>query len=88
VGKLCLLGPLLHLRGPNRLTTDVVGFKAGGHPYAPLYPHAPSAALSLLHSLNLDKKGREKVRQREREREKEIGSRNTEIVKVLPFLPP
>jgi hypothetical protein len=27
-------------------------------------------------------------REREREREKEIGSRNTGIVKVLPFLPP
>jgi hypothetical protein len=56
-----------------------MGFKAGSHPYAPLYPHAPSAALSLLHSLNLDKKGREKVRQRERERERERERKKLEV---------
>jgi hypothetical protein len=44
--------------------------------------HAPSAALSLPPSLYLDKKGKEMVRERE------IGSRNTRIVKVLPFHPP
>jgi hypothetical protein len=70
VGKLSLQGHLLRLRGPNRLTTDAAGFETGGCPCTPLYPRAPSVALSLLPSLHLDKKGRQKVRQRERERER------------------
>jgi hypothetical protein len=55
-GKLSLPGPLLRLRGPSHLTTDAMGFEAGGCPCAPLYPHAPSIILSLPPSLCLDKK--------------------------------
>jgi hypothetical protein len=33
VGKHSLQSPLLHLKGPSRLTTDATGFEAGGHPY-------------------------------------------------------
>jgi hypothetical protein len=55
VGKHSLPCPLLRLRGPSRLTTDVAGFEAGGCLYAPLYPFAPSAVLSLPPSLRLKK---------------------------------
>jgi hypothetical protein len=53
---LSLSGPLLHLRGPNRLTTDAVGFKACGCPCASLYPHTPSVIHSLPPSLCLEKR--------------------------------
>jgi hypothetical protein len=54
-GKLSLPSPLLRLRGPSRLTTDTVGFKAGSCPCAPLYPFTPSTILSLPPSLHLKK---------------------------------
>jgi hypothetical protein len=54
-GKLSLPNPLLHSRGPNRLTTDNVWFKASSHPCTPLYPFAPSVVLSLPPSLCLKK---------------------------------
>jgi hypothetical protein len=56
VGKLSLPSPLLRLRGPSHLTTDAAGFKAGGHPCAPLYPFVASVVLSLPPSLRLKKK--------------------------------
>jgi hypothetical protein len=62
-GKHSLPGPLLRLMGPRHLTTDTIGSEAGGRPFTPLYPRTPSATLSLLPSLYLGKKGREKARQ-------------------------
>jgi hypothetical protein len=84
VGKLSLPGPLLRLRGPSHLTTDVVGFKAGGHPCAPLYPYAPSVALSLPPSPHLKKeRGKEKGESKEKRKQEEIpGSQRC----FLPFL--
>jgi hypothetical protein len=55
-GKLILLGPLLHLRGPSRLTTESAGFKAGGRPCTPLHPCTPPAVLCLPSSPCVDKK--------------------------------
>jgi hypothetical protein len=55
VGKLSLPSPLLHLRWPSRLTTEVTRFKASGRPCTPLYPFAPSTILSLPSSLCLIK---------------------------------
>jgi hypothetical protein len=72
VGKLSLLGPLLCLRGPSRLTTDTTGFEAGGRPCAPLYPCSPSSILPLPPSLCLDKKKRGA---KKGETEKEKGNR-------------
>jgi hypothetical protein len=37
------------------LTTDIVGFKAGDCPCAPLYPCTPFTILSLTPSLRLEK---------------------------------
>jgi hypothetical protein len=51
------------------------------HPYI-LVPHLP-----YFLPCTLIKKEEER-RDKEREREKEIGSRNTRIMNVLPFLPP
>jgi hypothetical protein len=85
VGKLSLLGPLLHVRGPSRLTTNAMGFEAGGHPCAILYPCASSAILSLHPSLRLEKRKRDGKR---RKRGKKEIERNTRILKVLPSLPP
>jgi hypothetical protein len=49
-------------------------------------PYVLAPDLPLCPSLYLDKKKRKG--ETKRERKKEIGSRNTGIVKVLPFLPP
>jgi hypothetical protein len=54
------------------LTTNAMGFRAGGHPCAPLYPCTPSAILSSSPSLCLDKKEK---RGEKGESEKEKGSR-------------
>jgi hypothetical protein len=85
VGKLRLPRPLLCLRGPNHFTTDVMGFKASGHPCATLYTCAPSIVLSLPPLQRLEK--RKKDEKRRKRAKKEIG-RNTRISKVLPSLPP
>jgi hypothetical protein len=69
-GELSLPGPLLRLRGPNRLTTDAVRFEAGDRPCAPLHPYTPPAILSLPPSLCLDKREKEGVKKGESEREK------------------
>jgi hypothetical protein len=82
VGKLCLPSPLLHLSGPSHLTTIAVEFEAGNNRYAPLYPHAPSVALSLTPSLCLVKKEKRDEKWREQKKRK-IGS-DTKILKVLP----
>jgi hypothetical protein len=66
-GKHSLPGPLLRLRGPNRLTTDAMGFEAGSHPCAPLYPCTPSTIISLPPSLCLQKRKRDR---KKRERKK------------------
>jgi hypothetical protein len=68
VGKLSLPSPLLRLRGPSCLTTDVAGFEAGSDPCTPLYPFTPSAILSLLLSLCLKKeRGMEKGESKKKE---------------------
>jgi hypothetical protein len=54
------------------------------HPYI-LVPHLPLSPYFLPCTLI---KKEEERRDKEREREKEIGSRNTRIMNVLPFLPP
>jgi hypothetical protein len=69
-GKRSLLGPFMRLRGPNRLTTDDMGFKAGSCPYAPLHPCAPPALLSLPPSLCLDTKERRGQKKGESKSEK------------------
>jgi hypothetical protein len=68
VGKLSLPGPILRLRGPSHLTTNIVGFEADGRPCAPLCPCTPPAILSFTPSLCLDKK---ETRGQKRQRTKE-----------------
>jgi hypothetical protein len=65
MGKLSLPGPLLRLRGPSHLTTDAEGFGVDGRPWAPLYPCAPSAILSLGPSPRLEKRKRDRKGKRE-----------------------
>jgi hypothetical protein len=52
VGKHSLPNPLLHMRGPSRLTTDATGFEVGDLPCAPVYGFTPSFILSLPPSLH------------------------------------
>jgi hypothetical protein len=70
VGKLSLPGPLLRLRGPSRLNTDVAGFEASGHPCTPVSPCTPSAVLFLPPSLCLDKKEKRGESRRGQKKEK------------------
>jgi hypothetical protein len=68
-----LPGPLLHLRGSSRLTTDAMGFEDSGPPCSPLYPCAPSVILSLPPSLCLEKgRGAEKGETEEKRKYEEI----------------
>jgi hypothetical protein len=71
-GKLSLPRPIPLLRGPNRWTTDTVGFRASGCPCAPLYCCAPSAVLSSPPSLCLEQKEK---RGKKGESKKEKGNR-------------
>jgi hypothetical protein len=87
VGKHSLLGPLLRLRGPNCLTTDIAGFKAGSRPCAPyiLVPHPLFSPFLIPCAWTKKKRGGEK---RERAKEKrEIGT-NTRLLKALPLPSP
>jgi hypothetical protein len=68
------------------LTTIAVEFEAGNNRYAPLYPHAPSVALSLTPSLCLVKK--EKRDEKWREQKKKENRKRYQDLKGATFLPP